>query len=368
MSFYERNGIIPYINAHDTYTVYGGSRMADNTLQAMREAAESFVDIRQMQVVLGEKAARMTHNEAAFFTNGAAGALLLCACVCMAEDSEYLYRRLPETPGQKKEIILMRPQRNAYDTAVRVSGAQIIEIGDADETLESELEGRISEQTAAVFYFASSLYRRGSLSLEQTIEIAGKHGVPVVVDAAAQLPPRENLWRFTEAGADMVIFSGGKTLCGPQDSGILVGKKKWIDRCIRFGAPEHGVCRVSKTSREAMAGLYTALENYMAADEREEDEKRRKIIALIEGRICGCSDIMDMEIVERGPVGQTYSRLFCYIRKEKRAEEIVRKMRERRIYIGYEEEKNAIYISPLNLTEEEALVVAEALADISDGN
>lgn len=364
MHFYEKNGIIPYINAHDTYTVYGGSRMADNTLQAMREAAENFVDIGQMQKVLGEKAARMTHNEAAFFTNGAAGALLLCACVCMAEDSEYLYRCLPENRGNKKDIILMRSQRNAYDTAVRMSGARIIEIGDADETLVSELEGNISEQTAAVFYFASSLYQRGSLSLKQTIETAGKYGVPVIVDAAAQLPPRDNLWKFTETGADMVIFSGGKTLCGPQDSGIVLGKKKWIDRCIRFGAPEHGICRVSKTSREAMAGLYTALENYMILDEGEEEQRRRKMIDLMNKKLCGCAYTAATEIVDRGPVGQTYSRLFCYIKDGKNAEDIVQRMKEQHIYIGCDKEKNAVYLSPLNLTEKESEKAAETLAAI----
>ena len=91
MDFYEKNGIIPYINAHDTYTVYGGSRMAENTLQAMKEAAASFVDLKQMQIQLGKKAAD--------FTNGAEGALLLCASICIAEDSEYYYRKLPEIAG-----------------------------------------------------------------------------------------------------------------------------------------------------------------------------------------------------------------------------------------------------------------------------
>lgn len=364
MSFYEENGIAPYINAHDTYTVYGGSRMADNTLQAMKEAAASFVDLKQMQIQLGKKAAELTQNEAAYFTNGAAGALLLCACVCIAEDSEYYYRKLPEIKGRKREIIVMRAQRNAYDAALAASGADIIEIGDADETLEMELEGSISEKTAAVVYFASTLYQRGSLSLEKILLIAGKYGVPVIVDAAAQLPPKENLQKFTKAGADMVIFSGGKTLCGPQDSGLILGKKKWIERCIQFGAPEHGICRVSKTSREAMAGLYTALENYVLQDEEERDQELRDILRRISQKLEKVEKEIRLEIIEYGPVGQTYPRLFCYLPKEKDTEEIVKRMREKHIYIGEERADKVVYLSPLNLTKEEADIVGEELVQI----
>lgn len=360
MDFYKKNGIDSYINAHDTYTVYGGSRMAENTLQAMKEAAASFVDIKQMQIQLGKKAAKLTGNEAAYFTNGAAGALLLCACVCIAEDSEYYYRKLPEIVGIKRELIVMRAQRNAYDTALAVSGADIIEIGDADETLEMELVGSINEKTAGVVYFASTLYQRGSLSLEKVIAIAKKHNIPVIVDAAAQLPPKENLKRFTEAGADMVIFSGGKTLCGPQDSGVIFGKKQWIERCIRFGAPEHGICRVSKTSREAMAGLYTALENYILQDEEKRECELREILNIISEKVEKIEGIT-LKIDERGPVGQKYPRLFCYLSENNDSENVVSFLKKERIYIGEDKINNAVYISPLNLYKEEADIVAEVL-------
>ncbi len=364
MNFYEKNGIVPYINAHDTYTVYGGSRMADNTLQSMKEAAASFVDLKQMQIKLGEKAAALTGNEAAYFTNGAAGALLLCACICIVEDSEYHYRKLPEIKGTKREIIVMRAQRNAYDAALSASGADIIEIGDADETLEMELEGSINEKTAAIVYFASLLYQRGSLEFERVIEIAKRHQVPVIVDAAAQLPPKDNLQKFTRAGADMVIFSGGKTLCGPQDSGLILGKKQWIGRCIRFGAPEHGICRVSKTSREAMAGLYTALENYVYEDESKRDRRLHGILHIIQKKIENDIDKNQLKIVEQGPVGQTYPRLFCYLLDSQRSKNVADRMRQNNIYIGEDRFSNAIYVSPLNLSEEEAVIVGEELSHI----
>ena len=361
MDFYEKNGIIPYINAHDTYTMYGGSRMAENTLQAMKEAAASFVDLKQMQIQFGKKAAKLTGNEAAYFTNGAEGALLLCACICIAEDSEYYYRKLPEIVGTKREFIIMRAQRNAYDAALAVSGADIVEIGDADETLEMELEGSINEKTAGVVYFASTLYQRGSLPLETVIAIAKKYNVPVIVDAAAQLPPKENLKRFTQAGADMVIFSGGKTLCSPQDSGVIFGTRQWIERCIRFGAPEHGICRVSKTSREAMAGLYIALENYVLQDEEKRDGELREILRRISERVAKIEKEITLKIIERGPVGQKYPRLFCYLSEKNSSEKIVSFLKKERIYIGEDRINNAVYISPLNLYKEEADIVAEVL-------
>lgn len=364
MNFYEKNGIIPYINAHDTYTVYGGSRMAANTLQAMNEAAASFVDLKQMQIQLGKKAAELTGNEGAYFTNGAAGALLLCASVCIAEDSEYYYRKLPEIKGSKREIVVMRAQRNAYDAALTASGADIVEIGDADETLEMELEGCLNEKTAAIVYFASTLYQRGSLPLEKVIPIAKRNHVPVIVDAAAQLPPKENLVKFTEAGADMVIFSGGKTLCGPQDSGLILGKKQWIDRCVRFGAPEHGICRVSKTSREAMAGLYVALENYMLQDEAERDQELREILNRISVRLESLKKEVAIKVVEQGPVGQKYPRLFFYLPETVHSAEVVNAMKEERIYIGEDSVNNAVYISPLNLNKAEANRVGEELFKI----
>lgn len=364
MNFFNKNGIIPYINAHDTYTIYGGSRMAENTLETMKEVAASFVDLKQMQIVLGKKLAELTGNEAAYFTNGAAGALLLCACVSMAEDNEYYYRMLPQVKGTKREIIVMRAQRNAYDAALAVSGADIIEIGDADETLEMELNGSINEKTAAIAYFASTLYQRGSMEFEKVMEIAKKHNVPVIVDAAAQLPPKDNLQKYTNAGADMVIFSGGKTLCGPQDSGVILGKKVWIERCIRFGAPEHGICRVSKTSREAMAGLYTAIENYVNQDEKERDQELRLLLHIISEKLKEVDVEMEKQIVEGGPVGQTYPRLFLYLPGRIKVDEIVCKMKERRIYIGIDVFQNAIYISPLNLNEEEAQIVAKELVNI----
>lgn len=363
MDIFEKLGIKRYINAHDTYTVYGGSRMSPRTLKAMEEIAGAFADMEELQRVLGDRTAGLTRNEGAYFTNGASGGLLLAACVCMTGGDLYHYRKLPDTEDMPNEIIVMRAQRNAYDKAIEASGARIMEIGDADETLEFELEGRISSRTAGVFYFASSLYQRGSLHLEKTIAAAHKKGVPVVVDAAAQLPPVENLWKFTEMGADMVIFSGGKTLCGPQDSGLILGKREYIEICRTIGSPGHGICRSSKTSREAMAGLYTAVEEYCSLNHGEHKEKMYKRNVSIQKKIEGRDSVLDTGILPRGPVGQEYPRLFCKLKQQGKAVETAAKMREAGIFIGTVPEENMIYISPLNLTDQEAELVGDRLAE-----
>ncbi len=360
MDVFEKLGIRKYINAHDTYTVYGGSRMAPETLEAMCAVAGHFVDFDELHRAAGGRIAELTHNEGAFVTNGAAGALQLAAAVCMCRGSAYRYMRLPQCdPEMNRDFVVMRSQHNAYDKAIEGAGGRIIEIGDADETLDFELEGVLSRGVAAVFYFVNKLYERASMPLETVIGLSHRYNTPVVVDAAAQLPPRENLWRFTQMGADLVIFSGGKTLCGPQDSGFMLGRKELIDDCYRFGAPAHGVCRASKTSRESVVGLLTALESYLSADP---DEENARLSALNAGMASVISQAgrCSARIVPYGPVGQTYPRLFIDLAEGVSARTIERQMRDECIYIGRQGE-STIYISPLNLTEEEADIVARTL-------
>lgn len=355
----EETGIRSYMNAHDTYTVYGGSRMGIDALEAMKEISEIFVDMYEVQRILGKKIAALTKNEGAYITNGAAGGLMLAAAVCMAKGSMYRYRKFPDTGNGPDEAILLHCQHNAYDKAIESSGARIIEIGDSDETREYELEEAIGDKTAAVFYFVSSLYERASMPLEKVIKIAHGKEIPVVVDAAAQLPPVENFWKFTEMGADLVIFSGGKTLCGPQDSGVILGRRDLIEDCIRFGAPSHGICRSCKASKEAMAGLYAAIKAYVEKDQEKEYQRLYSMAIQVKTELDGVCGIK-ATIREKGPVGQSYPRTFLALPFHISAEKLKESMRKRHIYIGLEQ-GNAIYISPLNLKQHELETVIETL-------
>lgn len=360
----EELGIRTYINAHDTYTIYGGSRMSENALKSMAEISKVFVDIGELQSVIGKKIAELTHNEAAYITNGASGGLLLATAVCLSRGDEYRFMRLPETNG-KDEVIILNCQHNAYDKAISAAGAKVIMIGDADETLEVELKGAINENTAAVFYFMNIQYDRAAMPLEDVIRIAHERGVSVVVDAAAQLPPVENLWNITGMGADLAIFSGGKTLCGPQDSGLIVGRKELIADCIKFGAPAHGICRSSKVSREAMAALYIAIKEYIGLDHASNNQRLMNINLEIKRALDEIG--VETKIVDRGPVGQTYPRLFVCLDKSVSARSVEENMRRKGIYIGCEASGNAVYISPLNLHDNEVQTVKEALLSCITG-
>ena len=352
MDIFEELGIRPYINAHDTYTIYGGSRMPPDVLEAMRQISEHFVDFDELQRKTGEKIAALTRTAGAYVTNGASGAILLATAVCLARGDVYRYLRLPETDS-RNEVIVFSCQHNAYDKAIMAAGAKPI------ETAPEELAGALNENTAALFYFPNIRYESASLPLKTVIEIAHEKGVPVIVDAAALLPPVENLWRFTDMGADLAIFSGGKTLCGPQDSGLILGRADLIRDCQRFGAPAHGVCRSSKTSREAVAGLYVALKRYV---EQDHAAGARALRALAEDMANSLKSAgLAVRIVSYGPVGQTYPRVFVGLDSAVKAAVVRERMLREGIYIGVSERENEAYISPLNLTADEAETVVEKL-------
>ena len=164
-------------------------------------------------------------------------------------------------------MVIHRAHRIPYDRAIELGGGHLVEIGNVIQTFPWELEAAIDEKTVAVFWVAGSHLPQTTLSLEETVEIAHAHGVPVIVDAAAQLPPLENLWRFTtECGADLVLFSGGKALQGPQASGLIVGSMALLDAVRANASPLQRFARAMKVGKEEICGLVAAVERYVALD------------------------------------------------------------------------------------------------------
>ena len=279
---YEQLGVRRLINCATTYTRIGGSIMQPQVAQAMADSAGVFVNLVDLQAAVGDKLAELTHNEAAYVSNGAAAALALATAACITGDDVSLMARLPmETDGLKNEVVVHRTQRNWYDIAIRQVGVKLIEIGHIMETQPWELDAAINERTAAVVYFAGAHLNRNTLPLEYVVERAHARGVPVIVDAAAQVPPVENLWHFTqEVGADIAIFSGGKCLSGPQNSGMAVGSRKIIEAMRLNGPPNQRIGRAMKVSKEAMVGLLSAVEYYLTLDPDEEYRKWSGIVDL----------------------------------------------------------------------------------------
>lgn len=268
MGIYEQLGVRRVINANATLTRLGGSVMAPSTLDAMREAAGSFIDIIELQEAVGRRLAELTRNEAAYVATGAAAGIVLATLASMNRgDLQTIARQIATGEVPRDEVIIQLPHRIPYDPAIRLPGARIIGVGNVLQTFDWELEAAFTPRTAMVFYVAGDHLAAGALPLRTVVEIAHRHGVPVVVDAAAQLPPTENLWRFTrDDGADLAIFSGGKDFHGPQASGLLVGTSAMIDAVAANGAPNQRLARPMKVGKEEMIGLLAAIEQYMTVD------------------------------------------------------------------------------------------------------
>lgn len=288
MTVYGDLGVRTLINAKGPATRLSGGIMRAEVAAAMAEASQACVDIADLQAAASRTIAAATGAEAGYVASGASACLLIGAAACITGLDPGKMARLPDTTGMKNECVMVRSQRNFYDHAVRAAGLTIVEVGLPDRYAGAgvrdaegwEIDDAITERTACVFYVADAQARP---PLAEVAAIAHARGVPVLVDAAAQLPPQGNLRRFIAEGADLVAFSGGKALGGPQASGLLAGRRElvmaaalqhldldvfwdmWsppptlIDKYRLRGAPQHGIGRSCKAGKEEIVGLLTAL-------------------------------------------------------------------------------------------------------------
>jgi L-seryl-tRNA(Ser) seleniumtransferase len=276
---YSALGVRPLINALSTYTRLGGSIMPPEVVAAMQEASRTHINIDELQVAVGRRIAELTHNEAALVATGAAAGLVLATAAIIAGSDPAKIKQLPDLTGLKNEVVCHKAHRNGYDHAVRSVGVKMVEIGTPEHTDAAEMEAAINEHTAFAFWTQGAMNGAGDLPFEQFVQIAHAHGLPVLVDAAAQLPPVENLWNFTQMGADLVAFSGGKDLHGPQASGLLVGRKDLIEICRLHGSPNHSIGRPMKVGKEEMVGLLAAIKWYLGLDHKARGEQFEKWVA-----------------------------------------------------------------------------------------
>ena len=298
-NIYERNGVRTVVNAAGPVTRLSGSIMPKEVAEAMSEASQHCVDIAELQAWAGKIIAEITGAEAGYVTSGAAAGLMLSTAACVTGLDPSRMNKLPDTSGMKNEVIMPRSHRNFYDHAIRAVGVRLIEVGIPDrfsgagvrDTEAWEIQDAISENTAAVAYVASEQARP---ALYEVVAAAHAHDVPVIVDAAGQLPPQSHLEKFIAEGTNMFCFSGGKAIRGPQSTGILCGRrdlisaaalqnldqdvffdlwnppKSLIDKSQLPGAPQHGIGRPCKVSKEDIIGIITALRIFVA----EVDEVR----------------------------------------------------------------------------------------------
>ncbi len=262
---YERLGVRTFINAVGTLTTFSGSLVRPEVKEAMEQASRSFVRIHELQQKVGERLAELTGAEAAFVTSGASCGLCLATCAATAGDVPERMRQLPDLTGMKDEVIIQGIHRTSYDHAFRMVGVRLVEVDTAEE-----MRRAISGRTAACAYVQSHHTLGGKIGLEEYTQISHGEGLPVILDAAAELPPAENLRRFVGLGVDAVAFSGGKNLRGPQCSGLLLGKRELIRKAYANSSPNNYFARIAKVGKEEIVGLLTAVEVYLALDHEAE--------------------------------------------------------------------------------------------------
>ncbi len=298
MDIYETLGVPTIVNAKGPATRLGGGVMDEAVAAAMAEATRHCVDMVTLQSRASDLIAGATGAEAGLVTSGAAAGLLVGTAACVTGLDPGRMNRLPDTAGMRDEVVVVRSQRNFYDHAVRSAGVRLLEVGLADRYAGAgvrdaepwEIAEAIGERTACIYHVAHPQSRP---ALPEVVEIARSTGVPVLVDAAAQLPPASNLRRFVAEGADLVAFSGGKAIGGPQGAGILCGRRdlvaaaalqqldqdllpeQWapppglFDGLSLRGLPQHGIGRPCKVGKEQIVGLLVALERFVGSSGEE---------------------------------------------------------------------------------------------------
>jgi len=276
--YFRELGVRPFINAAGTYTAMTASLMPPEVMEAINYASKNYVMLDELHDKVGERLATLLKCEAAMVTSGAASALTLgTAGVLTGTDTKKIVD-LPNLAagGMKSEVIIQKSHRFGYDHAVRNTGVKLVEV----ETVE-ELERAISDRTAMMLFYNNN-NKDGRIQDEEFARLGKKHNVPTMNDAAADVPPVENLWKYTGMGFSLVAFSGGKGLRGPQSAGLLLGRKNLI-AAARLNAPPNGntIGRGLKVNKEEMLGLLAAVELYLETDhdaEGREFEKRAEEI------------------------------------------------------------------------------------------
>lgn len=287
-------GLRTFINAAGNYTTMTASLMPDEVMDTINAASKEFVMLEDVQDKVGEKIAEICHAEAAFVTAGCWSAMVLGTAGVLTGANPKNAAKLPflQGSGMKSEVILQKSHANGYHHALTNVGVSLILV----ETVE-ELTSAINENTA-MMWFLNREAPSGEIQHQDWVEIAGKHGIPTMIDIAADVPPVENLWKYNDMGFDLVAISGGKALCGPQSTGILMGKKELIAAARLNGPPRGGnIGRGHKVNKEEILGLYVAVEEYVNRDHDLEWKAWEAQIALIENAVKGIKGVTTEIIV-----------------------------------------------------------------------
>ena len=395
MSIYEELGVRTIINVSGASTRVSGPLMPPEVAEAMVRASQESVSMMELQAVASEKISEVTGAEAGYIISGASAGLTLGTATILAGMDPGRMDRLPDTTGMKNEFIIAREHRNGYDHAIRLAGAKFVEIGMNEivsgagvrRTEAWEYEAAITAQTAGIAYTVTP---DSQPPLEQVVDVAHRHGLPVLVDAAGELPPISNLRKFIGMGADLVAFSGGKSIRGPQSSGILCGRRDliasaavqhldmdeffdiWdppeslIPKGMLTGIPRHGIGRGFKVGKEEIVGLLTALRMFADGEYASETEQQRGLLEYIADGLSGLP--VQPRIIL--PAGEGYPMLHLIINSQtvgKSGFEVSKELKSGDPGIFVNEKglpEDTLIVHPMNLNQSRTEIMTRRLREV----
>ncbi len=283
---YANLGVRPLVNAAGTYTALSGSIMPPEVVAAMEEASRQHVSIGELQAAVGQRIAGLLGAESALVTSGCAAALTLATAACVCGTDEEHIKQAPDTTGLKNQVILQKSHRFGYDHAIRNVGVELVEVEGSDQ-----LSSAINDRTAMLF-FLNVAEHEGAIGREEFARLAKRSGIPSLIDGAADVPPASNLRAFIEMGYDLVAFSGGKGIRGPQCSGLLLGRRDLIDAAYLNGSPHsNSVGRIGKVGKEEIVGLWKAVELYLQRDHAADWRDWEQRVEVVQRAVAGIRSV-----------------------------------------------------------------------------
>ena len=357
--YFRELGVRPFINAAGTYTAMTASLMPPEVMDAINYASRKYVMLDELHDRVGERIARRLRCEAAMVTSGAASALTLATAATLTGTDRQKIVDLPNLAGMKSEVIIQKAHRFGYDHAVRNCGVRLVEVETADD-----LERAVSDKTAMMIFYNNN-NKEGKIPDEAFAQLGKKHGVPTLNDAAADVPPVENFWRYTGMGFDLVAFSGGKGIRGPQSAGLLLGRKDLIE-AARLNASPNGnaVGRGMKVNKEEILAMLVALELFLDRDharDGREYERRAEAIRTSAMAVPGVkAEIFVPEIANHVP----HVRITWDGADEAAATAAVKAMRDGEPSIGIRSEGSTLVIGVWMMNPGEDRIVARRLREV----
>jgi D-glucosaminate-6-phosphate ammonia-lyase len=358
--YFRELGVRPFINAAGTYTAMTASLMPREVMDAINYASEHYVMLDELHDRVGERIASLVKSEAAMVTSGAASALTLGTAAVLTGSDRQKIVDLPNLAGMKSEVIVQKSHRFGYDHAVRNCGVQLVEVETRDD-----LERAVNEKTAMMLFYNANNFV-GQIKDAEFAQLGKKHGIATFNDCAADVPPVENLWKYTQMGFDLVTFSGGKGIRGPQSAGLLLGRKDLIAAARLNGPPNsNSIGRGLKVNKEEMLGMLAAIEVYLKKDhdrERAEFDKRAEVIRKAAAAVPGVTaEVFVPEVANHVPHLRVS---WDATSRPITAAQVVQALREGEPSIGTRSEGDALVIGVWMMRPGDETIVARRLRQV----